>query len=234
MFSFFGSKSKIVKKYPKPKTDRIVEPFAGSARYSLEHWEKDVVLFDKDPVIFGVWKYLLQASKQDILSLPDVPNQTQLNLIYGFEQLSKEEKWLIGFCCNGGSAQPKNVSGKHNFNSWNKDKIRISNNLHKISHWKIFEMSYENIDIESLGVATFFIDPPYEAKGKWYKENKINYPHLRNWINGLNGQIIVCENVGNTWINVRKLVEIPFTHFKNQDDYKKKTVEGIYYDERGI
>lgn len=232
MFSFYGSKSKIVKKYPKPKLNRIVEPFAGSARYSLEYWDKEIYLFDKDPVIFGVWKYLLKASKNDILSLPDVPNQTKLIDIDGFSQLSQEEKWLIGFCCNGGSAQPKNVSGKHNFNSWNKDKIRIANSLYKIAHWKIYNLSYDEIDsVSLLNNSTWFIDPPYESKGKWYKENKIDYKYLRNWLNDLKGQIIVCENVGNTWINVRPLVEIPFTHFKNSDDYKKKTTEGIYYNE---
>ena len=233
MFSFFGSKSKIIKKYPKPKYNVVIEPFAGSARYALEHWDKQIILFEKDVKVFGVWEYLLQASKQDILSLPDVPNKTVLESIHGFSELSKEEKWLIGFCCNGGSAQPKNVSGNYNFNSWNKDKVRISESLYKISHWKIYNTSYVDIGTQYKELATWFIDPPYEAKGKWYKENKINYPHLRKWIDGLNGQIIVCENIGNTWIDVAPLVEIPFTHFKSSDDYKKKTFEGIYYDERG-
>jgi site-specific DNA-adenine methylase len=35
MFSYYGSKSKIVKYYPCPAHDKIIEPFAGSARYSL-------------------------------------------------------------------------------------------------------------------------------------------------------------------------------------------------------
>jgi len=34
MFSYYGSKSKIVDYYPPPKHKRIIEPFAGSARYT--------------------------------------------------------------------------------------------------------------------------------------------------------------------------------------------------------
>lgn len=32
MFSYYGAKTKIVDYYPKPLFDKIVEPFAGSAR----------------------------------------------------------------------------------------------------------------------------------------------------------------------------------------------------------
>jgi site-specific DNA-adenine methylase len=33
MFSYYGSKSKIIDHYPAPKFNKIIEPFAGSARY---------------------------------------------------------------------------------------------------------------------------------------------------------------------------------------------------------
>jgi len=35
MWSYYGSKSKVVKHYPKPKYDLIIEPFAGAAWYSV-------------------------------------------------------------------------------------------------------------------------------------------------------------------------------------------------------
>ena len=57
MFSYYGSKSKIVDYYPPPKYGKIIEPFAGSARYSLRFWQKDVLLVDKYPVIIEVWNY---------------------------------------------------------------------------------------------------------------------------------------------------------------------------------
>ena len=47
MFSYYGSKSKLVDYYPPPKFDKIIEPFAGSARYSLKYWQNDILLIDK-------------------------------------------------------------------------------------------------------------------------------------------------------------------------------------------
>ena len=50
--------------------DVIIEPFAGSARYSLKYWRNDVLLVDKYSVIIEVWNYLINASEKDILGLP--------------------------------------------------------------------------------------------------------------------------------------------------------------------
>jgi hypothetical protein len=36
-FSFFGSKWRVAPHYPAPERDLIIEPFAGSAGYSLRH-----------------------------------------------------------------------------------------------------------------------------------------------------------------------------------------------------
>jgi site-specific DNA-adenine methylase len=229
LFSFYGSKSKIIKKYPKPQHN-IIEPFAGSARYALEYFEKEVMLCDVDPKIIAIWKYLQQTSSSVILNLPNVENATELNTINGFSQLCDEEKWLIGFCCNGGSAQPKNVSGRHNFNSWNKDKIRIANDLYKIRHWLIFQGSYDKL-FDSMVPCTYFIDPPYQSRGKWYKYHDIDYENLAKWCQSRVGQVIVCENSDATWLPFDKLIEVPFTHFKNEEDYHKKTSEGIWYKE---
>jgi site-specific DNA-adenine methylase len=70
MFSYYGSKGKIVDCYPPPKHKKVIEPFAGSARYSLKYFDKDVTIYDKYPVIIDVWKYLQEASESDILGLP--------------------------------------------------------------------------------------------------------------------------------------------------------------------
>ena len=65
MFSYYGSKSKIVHLYPTPKFDKIIEPFAGSARYSLRFWQKDILLVDKSELVIEVWHYLQNASKNE-------------------------------------------------------------------------------------------------------------------------------------------------------------------------
>ncbi len=183
-------------------------------------------MVEKDLIIYNLWKYLIQCSPQDIESLPDVPNATRLTEIQGFSQLCQEEMSLIGFCCNGGSAIPKNVSGRHNFNSWNKDKIRIAKSLYKIKHWNIVYGDY--FDVENK-LATWFIDPPYQNKGKWYRENKIDYSFIGNWCKSRLGEVIVCENVGVDWLDFKFLKDVPFTHFKTEEDLTRKTQEGIWY-----
>jgi len=229
LFSLYGSKSKFIKKYPAPLYSDVVEPFAGSARYALEYWDRDVILCEIDPKIYEVWKYLQSTKPKDIISLPNVPNATVLESINGFSQLSDGEKWLIGFCCNGGSAQPKNVSGRHNFNSWNKDKLRIAKSIYKIQHWTILNESYEELDIKFP--ATYFIDPPYQKKGKWYKHNNIDYSYLAGWCKTRVGNVIVCENDGADWLPFEHLTDVPFTHFKTQEDLTRKTKEVVWYNE---
>lgn len=54
MFSYYGSKSKLVNLYPEPLHDTIIEPFAGSARYSLKYWDKDIYLIEKDITLIKV------------------------------------------------------------------------------------------------------------------------------------------------------------------------------------
>jgi len=203
VFSYYGSKSKIVKRYPKPIHNTIIEPFAGSARYALEYWEKEVILIDKYEPIYNVWKYLQNASKEDILSLPEIPPSTELMTIDGFKNLSSPEKNLIGFCSNRGSNMPKNFSGK--FCNFDRDKKRISESLHKIKHWDIRIGDYH--DVENLK-STWYIDPPYEKMGKLYKESNIDYEDLSNYCKTRNGQVIVCENDGATWLDFKPLVEL--------------------------
>lgn len=72
MFPYYGSKYNLSEYYPKPKRDKIIEPFAGSAQYALRYYDKDVILLDRDPRIIGIWKWLQKCSVGDILGLPDL------------------------------------------------------------------------------------------------------------------------------------------------------------------
>jgi len=123
MWTYYGTKKKIAKHYPTPLHDKIIEPFAGAAQYSLygDNWKKDVLLIDKYDVITDLWKYLINATPQDILSLPDMGEGENVDT---HTHLCKEEKYLIGFCINSGSAQPKKTVKK--FNCWNRSKISIA------------------------------------------------------------------------------------------------------------
>ena len=217
MFSYYGSKSKIVDYYPPPKHKRIIEPFAGSARYSLKYWQNDVLLVDKYPVIVGIWNYLIQATKADIMALPDLKTGDNVDSF----NISQEEKWLIGFCINGGSAQPKKTA--KDYNTWGEAKIRIAEDVHKIKHWKVILGSYDELEnVES----TWFIDPPYQFGGEWYvKSTKhIDFAKLGEWCKSRNGQVIVCENTKADWLPFKPMVDMQGAMYK--------TTEAIWSNQR--
>lgn len=201
MFSYYGRKSKLIDLYPKPTKDTIIEPFDGSAVYALNgnNWEKDVIIVDKYEVVIKIWQYLQQASVEDILSLP---NFKKGDKVTDHQHLTKQEKWLIGFCINRGNSTP--VITASNYNSWDKDKVRIANDLHKIRHWDIRLGSY--VGIENIN-ATWYIDPPYQKMGKYYKHNGdgIDFMHLSKWCKEREGQVIVCENKGADWLEFQDL-----------------------------
>ncbi|GAG31259.1 unnamed protein product, partial [marine sediment metagenome] len=104
-FSYFGSKSKIVKYYSPPTRDPIIEPFAGSARYALRYWDHDVWVNDSYPAVFNMWNYLQQATPSDINSLPDLKKGDKIP-----KSLSPEEQLLMGFAIGRGNAYPRKTT----------------------------------------------------------------------------------------------------------------------------
>ena len=202
MFSYYGSKSKIVDLYPPPKFDKIIEPFAGSARYSLKYWQKDVLLVDKYEIIVKVWQWLQKCSKNDIAGLPSVKrgdNVTELNI-------NDEAKWLMGFCINRGSIAPKNIVA--DFCNWDEDKKRIISYLDKIKHWTIQVGTYD--EIPNFPDVTWFIDPPYKNGGEYYKfsSKELDFEHLGKWCMERTGQTIVCENTKADWLPFKPMAKL--------------------------
>jgi hypothetical protein len=225
MFSYYGSKSKIVQKYPKPIYDTIIEPFAGSARYSLEYFEHDVVLIDKYPIIVRIWKYLQQASPEDILSLPKMkPGETTDNFIFD----CIEAKWLMGFMVQQGVNAPRKTVSKV-FGDGKmeqlieRDKKRIAESLYKIRHWVVREGDYK--DVLQLKPATYFIDPPYQFGGEYYhssvNNSHLDYNELKDWAITRSGQIIICENDKANWMD--------FKYLSDLSGSKNKTKEVMWY-----
>ena len=206
MWSYYGTKKRIAKHYPLPRHDRIIEPFCGAAQYSLyeNNWENDVWLNDKYVVLYKLWKWLIEsATKEDILSLPDMNAGDKVD---NFD-LSEEERYLIGFCINSGSAQPKKTVAK--YNSWNRAKVEIASNIYKIKHWKITNLSYDELDNVE---ATWYIDPPYQYGGEWYHSSvnnkKLDFESLSMYCKERLGQTIVCENSKADWLPFKPLVEM--------------------------
>ena len=212
MFSYYGSKSKIVDYYPPPKHKRIIEPFAGSARYSLKYWQNDVLLVDKYPVIVEVWNYLKTASEQDIKGLPKL-NTGQTIDDY---DLSDIERKFMGFMVQDGTTGMRRTASYFAVKRMDEKFNFIIENLHKIKHWEIKLGSYDELENEE---ATWFIDPPYEFGGHEYKcSNKnIDFNKLAEWCKERNGQAIVCENTKATWLPFKPMKEMQGTMFKTTE-----------------
>lgn len=222
MFSYYGSKSKVVKYYPKPIHDTIIEPFAGSARYALEYWDKNVILIEKYDVLVRIWKWLQLCSPSDILKLPKM-NPGETTDSFNFD--CQEAKWLMGFMVQGGVNAPrKTVSKVGGFSRMiEPEKKRIAANLHKIKHWDIRLGDYRDAEnIES----TWFIDPPYQFGGEYYRlgNKDINYNFLSEWCKSRNGQVIVCENTKADWMDFKPLKEMRGS--------KNTTTEAVWIEEK--
>ncbi len=71
-FTYYGGKWRIANSYPAPVHDTIIEPFAGSAGYAMRHAHKQVMLYDLDPMIVALWRYLIGASERRVRELPDL------------------------------------------------------------------------------------------------------------------------------------------------------------------
>jgi len=212
MWSYYGGKSKVVDYYPPPKHSKIIEPFAGSARYALKWFDRDVLLVDKFDMIVKIWNYLKQASEKDILDLPNMDNR-EVDRVNDYD-ICDEAKWLIGFSIGRGSPHPRNKPGK--YNSWIDDKKRIASNLFKIRHWEIKQGDF--IDIENQE-ATWYVDPPYQFGGEYYKcsNNQIDFSLLANWCRERKGQTIVCENTKADWLDFKPMVTMQGSTYKTTE-----------------
>lgn len=222
MWSYYGSKSKIVNCYPPPKKDKIIEPFAGSARYSLKYFDRDVHLNDKYEVIVRIWKYLQQCSENDIMKLPELKLGQKINR-NDFDCI--EQAWLMGFLAQNGTSSPNLTVTLFGATSGGikMKKKKIISQLFKIKHWKITQIDYTELENEN---ATWFIDPPYFNGGHCYKySNKmIDYNKLADWCKSRTGQVIVCENTKANWL--------PFKPMKKMRGAAKTTTEAIWSNER--
>lgn len=210
LFPFYGSKWRDAKRYCIP--DKIViEPFAGSAGYSLYWGVPSAKLYDVDPIIVGLWQYLIKVSQAEILALPDLQTGQSVDDFV----LPQEAKWLIGFWLNRGSAQPKKT--KTAFSSrtersqlvWSaRARERIASDLSAIRGWTIEHRTYADVPRVE---ATWFVDPPYLDKGRYYRFHDINYRQLSKWCESLPGRVVVCENDGALWLPFSPLAEIKST-----------------------
>lgn len=231
-FRYYGGKWRAAPHYPAPKHDVIVEPFAGAAGYATRYHDHDIVLYEKDPKIAEMWRGLIDATRKDILDLPLLMEGQSVDDL----NIPAWAQHLIGFWVNNGTTQPcKTMSAwgrQHPKQFWGEHiRQRIANQVEHISHWTIFNKDWiRGVEPEKEAPATWFIDPPYEQAGKYYKmgSQQIDFRHLGNICQRLPGQVIVCENEGAQWLPFRRFRDIQANPSKNGGKISK---EVIYYQE---
>lgn len=202
MWSYYGSKSKIVKYYPRPKYGKIIEPFAGSARYALKYWDREVLLMDKSKDIIDIWHYIQKASPEDI---------KRMKCPAAYSKIDRKE-----FDCDGQFLLMKYLivqgafRGNYTVSKWGamrfeRNRKNIVENMHKVKDWTIVHGCYTDLPNEK---ATWFIDPPYVTGGHKYPQSnkRIDYQHLGEWCRQREGQVIVCENSTASWMDFQPLV----------------------------
>jgi site-specific DNA-adenine methylase len=210
-FGYYGGKWRTaVEHYPAPEFDTIIEPFAGSAGYSLRYPSRQVVLCDLDEIVAGVWQFLIKAKVSEIRAIPDVALDGSVDDL----KACQEAKWLVGFWLNRGTTRPRRSPSR-----WMRDGIRpgsfwgervrstIASQLEAIRHWKVRHGSYERCSVARK--ATWFVDPPYQEAGAHYRygSSRMDYLALAQWCRARRGQVIVCENAGAEWLPFRDLVQ---------------------------
>jgi 16S rRNA G966 N2-methylase RsmD len=202
-FTYFGGKYRLAPRYPATQYDLVIEPFAGSAGFSVHRPAPRVMLVDLDERVIGTWQYLIRTPAEEIMRLPlyDGTWETTDDL-----DLPQEARWLIGWWLGKGNIAPckrpsawvsKIPPENTGENVWGVGvRARLARQVGLIRHWEAIHGSY--LDIPNTE-ATWFIDPPYEVMGR-YRVRDINFPQLAAWCQDRLGQVIVCENEGATWL----------------------------------
>lgn len=215
-FPFYGSKWRDAIRYPAPRGS-VCEPFAGSAGYATYFNPRAVTLLDVDPIIVGVWSYLIGVSSAEVLALPDLAVGESVDTL----RVPQEAKWLIGFWLNRGSAQPKKSRTAFSTRTersqlvWSeRARVRIAAQVESIRHWKVAQGSY---DTAPRDAGTWFVDPPYVAKGRYYRFHAVDYAALGAWCVELPGNAIVCEQAGAQWLPFAPLATIKSTRGTSEE-----------------
>ena len=211
MFYFYGHKKQIAKYYPKPLFETIIEPFAGSAAYSLygDNWKKDIILIEKDDRVSKIWEWLInEATEKEILEMPDlkVGDKTS-DFLHIVHAVTKQAFFYKTIKVTPVLARNWRISKRH-----------MAKNLFKIKHWKLIMGDYTLApDME----ATWFIDPPYQYRsglGYHHGSNILNYNILTKWIKQRNGQIISCEGKDAKYLPFKPLLTLTGVAGKKNDE----------------
>jgi site-specific DNA-adenine methylase len=213
MFYYYGGKRRLARFYPAPQHGIIVEPFAGSAAYSMRYLQPTgssplvdrVILVEKDPLVCELWRRLLAMEPDDLLNyaIPEPGDRTS-------------DRLVMTSACSNRIARTAEMTVTNRMPDVLERMFRqIASMLpHVKGRIEIVEGDYTQApDIE----ATWFIDPPYhvdgraQSRGMGYAEDcnshSLDYEALADWCRSRRGQKIACEQYGASWL--------PFKHLRH-------------------
>jgi site-specific DNA-adenine methylase len=212
VFYFYGGKRRLARFYPPPQHNVVVEPFAGSASYSVTHLvpvkgERTVeraILIEKDPRVCELWERLLAMDPAKLLEYP-IPKAGER---------TSDFLYMTSACSN-------RISRTAEMTVTTRMPVVLKRMFRQIAavlpHVKgrveIIQGDYTQApNIE----ATWFIDPPYhvdgrpQSRGMGYADGcdsfSLDYDALATWCHERRGQRIVCEQDGADWL--------PFEHLR--------------------
>lgn len=229
MFYFYGGKRRLARFYPPPQHTTVVEPFAGSASYSVKHLVpvkgvrpiEKTILVEKDPRVCEIWKRLLAMNVDELLDHP-IPKAGER---------TSDFLYMTSACSN-------RIARTEEMTVTTRMPVVLKRMFCQIAavlpHIKdrveIIQGDYTDApDIE----ATWFVDPPYhvtgrpQSRGMGYAEGcnsfSLDYEALATWCRGRRGQKIVCEQEGATWL--------PFEHLRPaRNSIGNKVTEVVWTD----
>jgi site-specific DNA-adenine methylase len=230
MWGYTGSKWQASKtgKYPAPIHNTIIEPFAGSAGYSLFYGaERRVILCEINPDIVAIW-CMIQKNRRLEARLPKTVRKGEV--VEEMRGIDDEVRLFLHYKTCAAHAGYHLRFTERGALQWPQDRRRMLAMAGLVKSWEIVQCSFEEFD-PPRGSATWFVDPPYEAvgiarKGSDYKYWRLDYSKLRECVKKKwRGQVIVAEQVESTWLPFKPLYDLPAQH----RDGAKSTTEAIWY-----
>ena len=151
MFYYFGRKARLAGKYPAPQYETVIEPFAGSAAFSLTYQPMRAILLEKDQRIVDLWDRLCRMSEIELLNEPDLVAGSMTDDLWHMLAMGSEHAL---------TSRSLRVSTKA-VNEFRKAKKVAASLLKTALRYEYKQGDYTNApDIE----ATWFIDPPYQKQ----------------------------------------------------------------------
>lgn len=212
---YYGGKWRAAPRYGPPLPGLpIIEPFAGAAGYATRFGaDRDVVLVEANHVVASIWRWLIQATPDDVLAIGEVPDGGTVDDV----DAPQEARWLLGFWLNQATTTPCKTPGRFFREQeqggrrfvWPEARARIASQVPRIRLWSVIEGDYTQApDIEG----TWFIDPPYSTPAGRHYPSQVgghDYASLGTWCRSRAGRVIVCEQAGATWLPF-----VPFGHVR--------------------